>query len=447
MTLPRFMSHLISSSEVSSVPTFRARSFVRCSRRSFISSALKVSLGCVMSGSACARAASPVLDTNTQNFLNFSDFGGVPSATSPVLLAAFDAAFAKLKKLGGGVLLVSPGDYDLGNYSASSHVISIYDLSNVLISAYGARFQATSKAAITPFLFVFHNPNNVVMAGANFIDLGFNESAWLSHGRWGMFCVCVDSKTICGNFKLVDCYATNVTALYSNDSRSNKFKVKNVVIENCKVTNAYYGVAVLYPGENLSVRNLICQDVLRGFISYGSKNVDMDIKLHCSANFAGSNGFIELACEGSNEGDVENVRIKLDVSGVESHTGLVHFYHQQKDSPGSIKNVNANVNVNQLTTEGKNAKLGKLNIFVFDHELPSTAILASTKRVWDQITLSGKVVGSISGDIISAPTVSQTPGVLIIDDNLSARVNLSVLATKFKIKRLSNESGKSRLRG
>lgn len=408
----------------------------KISRRSFISSALGGLLGWSMSSNVYARVASSVMATQTQNSLNFADFGGVPGARTDVLLAAFNAAFAQLKKLGGGVLMVPPGNYDLGNYSESSHVISISDLRNVLISAYGARFQATSKALITPFLFVFHNPNNVVMAGANFIDLGFNESAWATHNRWGMYCVCVDSKTLCENFKLVDCYAQNVTALYSNDSRSNKFKVNNVVIENCRVTNAYYGVAVLYPGDNLSVRNLICQDVRRGFISYGLKNADIDIKLHCSANFAGSNGFIVLACEGSDEGDVENVRIKLDVSGVESHLALVHFYQQQKDSPGAIKNVNATVNVNQLTTEGKNAKLGKLNVFVFDHELPNTTILKSTTRIWDQITLSGKIVGSISGDIISAPSVSKTPGVLIIDDNLYARVNLSDLAAKFKIKRL-----------
>jgi hypothetical protein len=414
---------------------------ITISRRSFISSALKVSLGWAMSSSAFVRAATSVVVPNTQNSLNFADFGGVPSATAAVLLAAFAAAFAKLKNLGGGVLLVPPGDYDFGKYSTSSSIISIPDLSNVLISAYGARFQVTSNGAITPFLFCFHNPNNVVLAGANFIDLGFNESAWFSHGRWGMFCVLVDSMTPCGNFKLIDCSAKNVTALYVNDSRANKFIVKNVVIENCKVTDAYYGVSAIYHGDNLSVINLVCENVRRGFISYGSKNVDIDIKLHCTANFPGSNGFICLACEGSNEGDVENVKINLDVSGVESHLALVHFYHQQKDSPGSIKKVNANVNVNQLTAEGKNAKIGKLNIFVFDHELPNATILKSTTRTWDQITLTGKVMGNISGDIISNPSVSKTPGVLIIDDNLYAQANLSDLATKFKIKRLSNGAG------
>jgi hypothetical protein len=222
-----------------------------------------------------------------------------------------------------------------------------------------------------------------------------------------------------------------------NDSRANKFKIINVTIKDCKVTNAYYGIDAIYHGDGLSVVNFICHDVRRGFISFGSKNVDIDIKLSCSENFLGSNGFISVICEGASEGNVENVRIQLDVSGVESHMALVHFYHQQNDSPGSINNIKANVNVKDLTVFGKNTKLGNLNLFVFDHELPNTDILGSTQRVWDQITLSGKVVGSISGDIVWAPSVSKTPGALIVDDNLLARVNSSTLGAKFKIKRLS----------
>jgi hypothetical protein len=366
-----------------------------------------------------------------------ADFGGFPGAPSEALLAAFEAAFIKLKTLGGGVLLVSPGDYDFGSYSKSSRVIDAADLKDVVISAYGARFIVTSKVAITPFLFCFHNPNNVTLSGANFIDFGFNKSAWLAHNRWGMYCVSVDSITECNYFKLVDCLAQNVTGLYVNDSRSNKYKVKNVIIENCRVTNAYYGVDALYHGKNLSVRNLICQDVRRGFISFGSTDVDIDIKLHCTAYFLGSNGFISLVCEGESVGDVNNVRIKLDVSGVESHSCLVHFYHQQDDSPGAIKNVMVFIKVNQLTTKAKNASLDDLNIFVFDHELPNATILRNTTRIWDQITLTGQVKGNVSGKIISAPTKSKTLGTLILDDNIYTIADISFLKTNFKVNRLN----------
>ena len=408
------------------------------SRRLFVSQILKASL----SGSLliCNYVKAGAVDTQhlTIVTLRLSDFGGIPGITLEKLLNAFDRVFEILRSTGGGVLQILPGYYDLGKYATSQSIINIYDLKNVFISAYGANFQVTSTSAITPLLFFFHNPNNVVIAGASFVDLGFNKAAWLSHRRWGMFCVSVDSSYVCSNFKLVDCSAENVTALFNIDSRSHKFKVRDVVIQDCKVTNAYYGVGALYHGDNLSVRNLICEDVRRGFISYGSKNADVDIKLHCNANFFGSNGFISLACAGSVEGDVENVKIKLQVSGVESHSALVHFYHQQNASLGVIKNIQANVIVNQLTTDGKNTKLSDLNIFRFDHELPDTTVLKNTARIWDQIVLSGKVTGKISGKLISAASEPKVQGVLALDDNFYSQADLSSLVNKFKVKRQSN---------
>lgn len=406
------------------------------SRRFFVLQTFKVSLAWSLVISNYVKAG--VFGTHTQVTLNFSDFGGIPEATPEKLLIAFDRAFEKLRIIGGGILQVLPGSYDLGKYATSQSIINIDDLKNVFISAYGASFRITSNASITPLLFCFHNPNNVVLAGASFIDLGFKKSAWLSHRRWGMFCVSVDSSYVCSNFKLVDCSAENVTGLFNIDSRSHKFKVKDVVIQDCKVTNAYYGVGALYHGDGLSIRNLVCEDVRRGFISYGSKNADVDIKLHCTANFFGSNGFISLACEGSNEGDVENIKIKLEVSGVESHTALVHFYHQQNASLGVIKNIQANVIVNQLTTDGKNTKLGNLNIFRFDHELPDTTVLKNTARIWDQIILSGKVTGKISGKLISVASEPNVQGVLALDENFYSQADLSSLVNKFMVKRQSN---------
>lgn len=401
-------------------------------RRLLLSQAFRVSLGGLILNSAYARV---VTSKAKMGELNLADFGGIPGAPSDILLNAFAAAFAKLKILGGGDLLIPPGIYNFGAYISSIPILRIDNLSNVSVSAYGAVFQVSSNAA-TPSLFCFHNPNNVIFAGAAFFDLGFSESAWLLNKRWGMYCVSVESIEACSNFKLMDCSAMNITGLYVNDSRANKFSVKNVAIENCAVTNAYYGVDALYHGDGLTVKNLVCENVRRGFISYGSKNVDMDIKLHCTENFTGSNGFISLACEGASEGNVENVKINLEVSGVESHTALVHFYHQQKDSLGSIKNVYANVNVNQLKTDGKNAKLEKLNIFLFDHELPNATILKSTTRIWDQITLSGQVTGKFSGSVIAAPTKSNSRGVLLLGEIFYGLSDLADLSDKFDVKPL-----------
>jgi len=105
----------------------------------------------------------------------------------------------------------------------------------------------------------------------------------------------------------------------------------------------------------------------------------------------------------------------------------VHFYHQQNDSAGSIKNVRANVLVNNLSSAGKNVWIGATNVFVFDHELPSTSILGNTTREFKDIDLSGGIIGTITGvpvkvDSVKAAsphTIALSPGLTAITQTLA----------------------------
>ena len=414
-----------------------ARLATHITRRSFLAGALGASLSLLVPSRA--RTAADITNTPAKSGMRMSlaDFGGVPGKAPAALIDAFQKAFSGLKESGGGTLIVPPGDYDFGSYASSKPIVAVSDLRNVSISAYGARFLVTSKTNATPGLFCFTDVNNVALSGASFTDPGLDTTAWLTHKRQGMYCVVLRATSACGDFRLKDCSAANVTGLYVHDGRSNKYKLRNVIVEDCKVTNAYYGVDAIYQGDNLSVRNLVCRDVRRGFISFGARNMDVDVKLNCDAHFLGSNGFIVLVCEGASEGNVENLNIRLTASGVESHMSLIHFSHQQKDSPGSISNVNANVRLENLTPVGKDTRLGKLNVFLFDHELPSTEILRETTRTWDRIALSGEIIGRVSGDVVSCKSVPRTPGTLTVDDRLAAFVNLPALAGRFKVQRLS----------
>lgn len=349
-------------------------------------------------------------DARAGKKLNAKDFGAVPDwdgTAGTNNTAAFVNALAKLKAAGGGTLVVPPGDYYFGAYSKSLNIVAVTGLSDALISAYGARFIVNTTAEATPFLFAFINPNNVVMAGGKFLDVGFNPASWTKHKRWGMAAVRLDATAASKGFKLMDCEAENLTYLLVADLRANKRKLSNISVTDCKVKNAYYGVDVLYVGDNLKIENLVCEDVRRGLVSFGLRNADADIKLHTSSGFLGSNGFISIAAEGTtyndgygvlgDNGNVENVRIKLSVSGYEAHTSYVHFYHQQANSPGEIANVVADVKINNLSATGKDARLGKTNVFLFDHESPGAKTLGKTKRIFKKISLSGDIVGNVSG--------------------------------------------------
>jgi hypothetical protein len=376
-----------------------------------------------------------------------SNYGLSTSASAAANITAMMNALNVLKNKGGGILIVEPGDYDFGSHATSDAIVSVSDLANVLIYAYGARFIVETTAEATPFLFYFDSPNNVVLAGARFFDSGFNPASWTTHSRWGMGAVALQASSNCRGFKMVDCDAENLTYLLVGDFRANKRKFEDIAVVNCRVKNAYYGVDLIYAGDNLKVDNLICEDVRRGYISFGARNADVDIKLYTSSGFLGSNAFISIGCEGTtyndgygvlgNDGNVENVRIKLNVTGYEAHESYVHFYHQQADSPGAIANVDADVKLNNLSSTGKAAGLGATNVFLFDHELPTTAILGVTQRNFKQITLSGGILGAVTGLPIKFDSVNPSdPPVISISPNLTRSAHtytLMPLTTDVKI--------------
>lgn len=367
-----------------------------------------------------AHAAKP----ESRRKLNLAVFGGEPGASGSTLVDAFTEAFAHLKSVGGGELLVPPGDYDFGDCSTGGRIISVDDLSNVVIQAYGATFRLNTTDRVIPVLFYFFNPNNVKFAGARFIDTGYDANV-----DWrGMYCVKAESNRSCRGFTMVDCQVNGAVGLFQSQQHGpNRYLLKDINLHG-KVENAYYGAGLTYVGENARV-DLACRNVRRGCISFGLRNASIRIRMDHAADAPGSNGFIALACEGESEGNVENVRIDLTVSGASSHSGLVHFYHVKSEKLGYIRKVDASVTVNQL-------KRGRIrtNVFVFDHELPSTLILPVTARGWDQISLSAKVNGDLPGRMIHNPSASTSPGSIYLDPALVEQINMAKLPSYFRRK-------------
>lgn len=356
--------------------------------------------------------------------ISLAESGGVPGASPEVLRNAFARSFSQLVASGGGELLVPSGVYDFGSYSTDADIVSAENLRNVRINAHGAHFVATSAADVTPYLLRFKNPENVVIAGARFSDLGYDPQV-----NWrGMHCVRVEATRASSGFAMIDCQAENVVSLFYSDQTSNRFLLTDVDIQG-RLKNAYYGVDTLYVGDNVKV-NLRCEDVRRGFISFGARNADVDIQLTCNNEFEGSNGFVALICEGASAGDVENVSVRLDISGAVSHRGLVHFYHQQSEGLGAMRNIDARISANNLRS-GRRAV--RVDAFIFDHELPNGRILSTTTREWDRIFLHSSGVGSMPGRLISNPSVSTGTGGIFISRSLAPLIDLSGLPNYFRI--------------
>jgi hypothetical protein len=351
--------------------------------------------------------------------ISLAAFGGTPGASRASIVKAFEQAFSLLKSRGGGTLLVPPGTYDFGTFRDATDIILCRNLRNVAISAYGATFMATTSAQVVPNMFYFFNFQNITIAGASFVDLGF--SPWVN---WrGMYCVGIQADERSIGLRMVDCHAERVVGLLaSNNNAASRSYISDVIVHG-EVQNSYYGVGGSFIHKNVKVK-LDCHNVRRAFIASSLNGAEIDITTSNSAYWPGSNGLVSLATSGASTGNVENVRVKVDVSGECIHSAYVHFYHQGPEVDGYMRDIDATVNIKNPDSEG--------NLFLFDHEIHG--VQSKTARTWDRISLHGTIAENFKGKIVLNPSVTTSPGTVYIDRNLAKAARGEAIASGFRIR-------------
>jgi hypothetical protein len=338
--------------------------------------------------------------------VSLADYGGMPGAGRAVLVRAFGQALRDLAGQGGGTLFVPGGVYDFGTHADADTIILCRDARNIAISAYGAMFAVTTAANVMPNLFYFFNFQNITIAGASFTDRGFNPRV-----DWrGMYCVGIQADRPSRGFTMVDCYAERVVGmLASHNNAATRRCLSNIRVQG-EVRQAYYGVGASFIRENVDV-DLVCHNVRRAFIASALHNAEIRIRAFSTLDWPGSNGLVALICAGASAGNVGNVRVRMDVSGDCIHDSYVHFYHQGQERHGAMRNIDATVNL-------VNVRAGR-HLFAFDHE--ADAILPSTARVWDRISLRGTIAGDFTGRVVANPSVSTSPGAVYLTPRLARR--------------------------
>lgn len=350
--------------------------------------------------------------------VSLADCGGRPGIGRARLVQAFDQAFAALRRSGGGTLVVPPGLYDFGEHGQASYIVLCRDLRDIAISAYGATFRATTTAKVVPNLFYFFNFDNITIAGARFTDSGFTP--WLN---WkGMYCVGLQADRASRGFHIVDCHARRVVGLLaSNNDAGGRHHMSGIRV-HASVDHAYYGVGASFVRRDVRVE-LACHNVRRAFIANALAGADIRITSSNTAGWPGSNGLVALLCSGAASGNVENVRVRVRVSGDCIHGSYVHFYHQGPEPEGFMRDIEATVEVFDI---GRVRRL-----FVFDHE--SEGVARSTARGWDRILLRGRVAGRFRGEILSSPSASMAGGTVWVDPGLARAGGLRALPRGFRL--------------
>jgi hypothetical protein len=351
------------------------------------------------------RAATATVPNTT---VSLADFGGRPGAGRSMLAAAFGKGLATLAQAGGGTLLVPAGTYDFGRFDQSESILLCRDLRDIAISAYGAVFVANTARPVVPHMFYFYNFNNVSLAGATFVDYGF--SPWID---WqGMYCVGIQADRPSSGLHLVDCRAQHVLGLLASNNGAAGRHLLSDIRARGEVRDAYYGVGANYVGGQVSV-DLDCHNVRRAFIAYAARHADVVLRTSANRAWPGSNGLVALVCPGASLGDVEHVRVRIDVSGDCIHGSYVHFYHQGPQREGAMRDIDATVNV--LSPQAMTT------MFLFDHE--THGVESRTTRQWDRISLHGSLAAGVSGRMVANPSVSTAIGTVYLDRNLAGPGN------------------------
>jgi hypothetical protein len=174
-----------------------------------------------------------------------------------------------------------------------------------------------------------------------------------------------------------------------------------------EVRNAYYGVGANYVREHVVV-DLDCHNVRRAFIAYAARRADITIRASADEDWPGSNGLVALVCAGASQGNVEDVRVGVGVSGACIHGSYVHFYHQGPQRDGAMRDIDATVDVAGMRA--------MTCMFLFDHE--THGVLARTARQRDRIGLPGSLAAECAGTVVAIPTLSAAPGTVYLDRSL-----------------------------
>ncbi len=363
--------------------------------------------------------------------LRLADFGGLPDADPAAIIDAFHLAFDRLRESGGGTLRIEPGVYDFG-VRGNGTAVTASDLSNVVISAYGAKLTMTTEGTgiVTPVFFRFINPNNITIAGMEFKGFGTK----LDVNWFGAICLLVESTRPCRGFKTVDCVAEDVVRLLmASQPHVGKYTFEGFDL-HATIRNAYYGAGCVFNGANSRV-NLTVHNVRRAFIGYGMRNWDLNINASADGMAPGSNALVELAAD--HRGPAESITVKLKASGnMKNYGGLVTFYLQgPPDTPAYIRNVKASVVLDKVSDPAG-------AVFLFPYEAPGTGRFADTTRgAWEQIHLSARVRGNYSGTMIKNPSVSSGKSNAIhVDGKLAVLQKMTALPGYFRVVKQGHKS-------
>ena len=332
-----------------------------------------------------------------RDVVSVKDFGAVGDGVADDT-AAINAAVASLGVLGGSILFPS-GTYRLASTtslaSRQTH-IPISGKSNICFSGYGATLVSEYSAATlndTGVLFGIQSSQNIIVEGFRIVTefaRTIGSSTATDYGCWAVGIYSSTAQSI--NVTARNLFIPNAFAVLGIFPTG--FRTQNVVVENCSIDLAYYGINCQANGDNVRVENFRTKYVRRSYFVYGVTNhvvnytnTGQDVDTH---------DCLISASEGEVTKDI-SVRASIENSvSTDSLVALNSFATTATPTYGILRNIN--LNINDLLSTASSYSVTLYNYF---DSVSQSGSIAQT--CFDNIVISGNIRNDVVMNATQSP--------------------------------------------
>ena len=321
-------------------------------------------------------ATTRTAQAKMRDVVSVKDFGAVGDGVADDT-AEIQAAFTHLVSVGGGLLL-----FPAGTYLVSTQII-LTNLVNTVVVGVGATIQSnySTVAQTNQGVFIITDGNNISFDGLKFV--GTQTESWPPDvtysppaSNFGHQCFRLFGST--SNFCIRNIVSNGMMALLSVLPTGGT-KAKNIIVENCDVNIASYGINCQNNGDNMVVRGLRLSTIGRSYFVYGVYNHNVSY----TAIGGGTRVLADMVISSTGSTDpTRNIKVQVVWDGLGGYDGCGHF---TVTDTGVVEDVDIHC------TQMPNSVLG-YSLF-FAHSTTATpGYTPATTKCFNNIRISGTLL-------------------------------------------------------
>jgi hypothetical protein len=321
-------------------------------------------------------ATTRTAQAKMRDVVSVKDFGAVGDGVADDT-AEIQAAFTHLVSVGGGLLL-----FPAGTYLVSTQII-LTNLVNTVVVGVGATIQSnySTVAQTNEGVFIITDGNNISFDGLKFV--GTQTESWPPDvtysppaSNFGHQCFRLFGST--SNFCIRNIVSNGMMALLSVLPTGGT-KAKNIIVENCDVNIASYGINCQNNGDNMVVRGLRLSTIGRSYFVYGVYNHNVSY----TAVGGGTRVLADMVISSTGSTDpTRNIKVQVVWDGLGGYDGCGHF---TVTDTGVVEDVDIHC------TQMPNSVLG-YSLF-FGHSTTATpGYTPATTKCFNNIRISGTLL-------------------------------------------------------